>query len=228
MTVAARVVTLNFLIESILWFYFSVWLPSGKELDSLRAIFRRFPWAKNVEGPSRGSKVAWSKVIQAKSEGGLGLIDPQVKARCLHAQWVVRALGPGNSPWAGMLLHRLQRCRPSPSGPQHLCFLLSDSPRMVRGSSLWNSIWASFDEIRGQLVWKGPADRDEVLSLPLCHFASHWTAEYASLFSRPSTVQHLWQARLRCFGDCWLPKLDRWAGATYFVGCGLSARAAAS
>lgn len=161
-------------------------------------------------------------MVQPKAEGGLGLIDPMVKAKCLHAQWVLRALAPGAPPWAGMLLYRLQRCRPSPTGPAHLCFVMSDCPRMARGSNLWNSIWASFEDIRAHLSWMGPKTREEVFSLPLCHFAAHWNSEFAAVFSRPGFVQSLWQARLRCYGDCWLSELDRWAGAAYFVECGLS------
>lgn len=70
LTVAARVVVLNFLLEQILWYYFAVWMPSKKELDNLKNIFRRFLWAKNVEGPGHSSKVAWEKVIQEKRLGG--------------------------------------------------------------------------------------------------------------------------------------------------------------
>lgn len=150
-----------------------------------------------------------------------------VKARCLHAQWVVRALGPGSPPWHGLIMHRLQQCRGSATGPAHLCFVLSDSPRMVRGSNLWNSIWSSFEDIKAQLTWRGPATRDEVLAFPLCHFGSHWLPEFRAGFQRPAAAQQLWQAHLRCFGSCWSVEDGVWLGVADFRNRGLSPRLAA-
>lgn len=202
-------------------------MPSKTELDTLKNIFRHFLWAKNVEGSGHSSKVGWDKVIQDKSRGGLGLTDPALKAKCMHAQWILRAIGPGSPPWLGLVMHRLQQCRPSPTGPRHLCFILSDSPRMIRGSSLWNHMWASFDDIREQLEWHAPSSRAEVLALPLAHHSWHWREGAVQLFKRPGCVAKLWQQRLRCFGDCWLQDAERWLSVSELQGRGLPTQLAA-
>lgn len=81
---------------------------------------------------------------------------------------------------------------------------------MVKGSSLWNHAWASFDDIREQLEWQGPTTRAEVLALPLVHHSRHWQEGAVQLFRRPGCVARLWHNRIRCFGDCWVAEEERW------------------
>lgn len=108
---------LNFLIELKLWYLFAVWAPSVFDLNALRTMFRRFLWAKTVDGTGGGARVAWTKVIQGQENGGVGLTDPQIRTRCLHVQWLLKAMGPGAYPWKNFMLFRMQQCGPSPRGP---------------------------------------------------------------------------------------------------------------
>lgn len=65
-----------------------------------------------------------------------------------------------------------------------------------------------------------------MLALPLVHHARHWQGEAVQLFKRPACVSKLWQQRLRCFGDCWLPEEERWASPLELQEWGLPVRLA--
>lgn len=226
LTLPARVEILNFLVESKLWYLFAIWAPSTSDITALRNMFRRFLWAKMVDSTGGGAHVAWHKVIQSKAHGGLGLTDPLTRTWCLHVQWILKAIGPGDYPWENFMLHRLQMCRPSPRGPRHICFLFSPSPRMVRGSPLWNSMWAAWESVKEQLVWTPPTSREQVLAMPLVHFPYPWLPPATEFLQRHGVVEQLWSNRLRAMGDCWHAEEERWYTTEELIGAGLSERIA--
>lgn len=96
-----------------------------------------------MDGGNHGAKVAWSKITLPKAEGGLGHIDPLVKAKAMHAQWLIRCLSPGAEPWKTMLRCRLDTISAVAGIEGSWIWALCDEPHFVglRSSSrLWRSI----------------------------------------------------------------------------------------
>lgn len=96
-SLATQVVLLNTILLAQLWYFLAIWVPTTKEYQAIKQTMCCFLWGKSWEEGSRGARVAWDKVVQAKEDGGLGVIDPMVKAKVLQAQWLLCSLAPGTS-----------------------------------------------------------------------------------------------------------------------------------
>ena len=72
---AGRVVVANSVLLASMWFIASVWLFSRSAITKVQSLIRNFLWGGKQASPTI-AKVAWNALIQPKSNGGLGLIDP--------------------------------------------------------------------------------------------------------------------------------------------------------
>jgi len=75
LSLAARVVIVNLVMLSTLWYFFSIWGGSTNVLTSIRASLRNYLWA-GIDEHTR-AWVRWDDCCANKSKGGLGLIDPK-------------------------------------------------------------------------------------------------------------------------------------------------------
>lgn len=107
-SLAARVVLLNSIQLAQLWYFLTIWIPTTKEYQALQQTMHCFMWGKSWDSGHRCSEVAWHKVVQAKLEGGLGVVDPALEAKALQAQWLLRSLTPGDEPWKGLVRYKLE------------------------------------------------------------------------------------------------------------------------
>lgn len=82
-----------------------------------------------------------------KSEGGLGIIDPVLKAKIFHGQWYLRSLARGAEPWKLLLRARIARIQAVPQSASdwrwlkiHLCQAY-EPPRECGGASGRAGCW---------------------------------------------------------------------------------------
>lgn len=193
-TLAARVVLLNTILMAQLWYFLAIWVPTTKEYQAICQTMRCFLWGKTWEEGAKGAKVSWNKVIQPKSEGRLGVIDPMAKAKALQTQWLLRSLTPGEEPWKPLVRFRLEQAAMTSGADKHWLWTLSESPSLSgpRGSSaLWQSIWRSWKEVRHQVFVREPVNCEEVLSLPACGVKGVWTTSGEGFFSSAKVVSEL-------------------------------------
>lgn len=97
---------------------------------------------------------------------------------------------------------------------------------MVRGSPLWNNVWAAWEAAKEVLVWVEPTSREQVLAMPLVHFPHPWQPQATEFLQRYAVVNQLWSNRLRALRDCWYEREARWYTVDEFMGYGLSNRIA--
>lgn len=131
--------------------------------------------------------MAWEKVVLPKSEGGLGVIDPALKAKVFHAQWYLRSLTPGSEPLKPLLRARMAMAQPVAGSASDWGWVMAESPSMpgIRTSSrLWRGIWAGWQLLRLHLKLKPPTCIDEVLVLPICGVSSIWSPDAERLCNR--------------------------------------------
>lgn len=107
-------------------------------------------------------KVAWSHLILPKTQGGLGLVDPQLKAVALQGQWILKAVSPSAFPWKGYILGRLQGLRAVKHGGTSVAHLLAAKPFLKEwmGSPIWRAIWQGWERLRSLLKFLPPTNRD--------------------------------------------------------------------
>lgn len=72
--------------------------------------------------------MAWNKITMPKAEGGLGVLDPLVKAKAMHAQWLIHCLLPGAEPWKVMLRCRLDAISAVSGGAGSWIWAMGDEP----------------------------------------------------------------------------------------------------
>jgi hypothetical protein len=68
----------------------------------LERISSQFVWATSAEGRAKKSLIAWSKILQPKEQGGLGLHPLMEQAKLLKIQNVSRLLDGWESKWSLM------------------------------------------------------------------------------------------------------------------------------
>ena len=81
---AGRVVMVNHLLVTM-WHSVACWMLDKACIKNIKAMVRGFLWSGRDHETTSG-KVAWSCLIKAKNQGGLGLVDPilgnRVELRC--------------------------------------------------------------------------------------------------------------------------------------------------
>jgi hypothetical protein len=116
-----------------------------KFIKQIQNLQRNFLWG----GPSKENKwplVAWNTLCQPKSQGGLGLKDPQVFSSTLAAKLWWRWIKTPSALWA-----RIWRNKYAPNIPiQSLIRAEGIRP----GSLIWNNAWRNHDLVQSQCFWE--------------------------------------------------------------------------
>ncbi len=172
LSLAGRVVVANNVLLASIWFVASSCMFSRSCLEQLRRLIRNFIWSGKDKDNAR-AKVAWKTLIQPKSKGGLGLIDPWQQSKALLSKFVVRSLRPDVGPWSLFLQECLQCCALCTGGPwkkdtRWFCEQSSRIPRFEGNVyKLINGILQSWREIREALMQLPPAPNEEQMRQPL-------------------------------------------------------------
>lgn len=117
LSLPARVLAINHILTATLWYFTFVWTPTEQDLRRLKTIITNFLWAKGVDEEKAAQKVSWSHLTQSKKEGGLGLVDPVLKTKVLHGQWILKAQSPTDYLWKAFMLDRLEQTIGVPGRP---------------------------------------------------------------------------------------------------------------
>ena len=88
----------NSVLVATVWYILSCWIFNKSCINQIQRLIR--------VGYST-TKVAWDVIIQPRSVGGLGIVDPIDKIRALLGKLVVRGLLPGNELWKNLLRERI-------------------------------------------------------------------------------------------------------------------------
>ena len=105
LSLAGRVVVVNYVLLSTLWYVLSSWCFFRSCLNQVQRLIRCFLWSGKKEGNIR-SKVAWKTIIPSISKGGLGVIDPQQQCHAFLGKFIVRSLLPWAGSWSNFLHQR--------------------------------------------------------------------------------------------------------------------------
>ena len=112
---AGRVIVVNHVLLSSLWYIMSCWSFSRSCMGQLQRLIRNYLWSGN-DGSHARAKVSWSTIVKPLDQGGLGIVDPLQQSKALMAKLVIRGLLPGSEPWKQLLFYELQRFCPKTGG----------------------------------------------------------------------------------------------------------------
>ena len=99
---AGRVIVVNHVLLSSLWYIMSCWSFSRSCMGQLQRLIRNYLWSGN-DGSHARAKVSWSTIVKPLDQGGLGIVDPLQQSKALMAKLVIRGLLPGSEPWKQLL-----------------------------------------------------------------------------------------------------------------------------
>lgn len=112
LSLAGRALVVNQVLLASAWFIASCWMVHSGVMSQLRRLVRNFLWAGSDGTWDTVARVSWSTVIRTREDGGLGIIDPELKSGALVAKFIVRGLFPGNEPWKSFLRSAILECTP--------------------------------------------------------------------------------------------------------------------
>ena len=105
LSLAGRVVVVNHILLATMWHLVACWVLDKTCIKNIKAMVRGFLWSGR-DHERASAKVAWSCLIKAKNQGGLGLVDPTHQSKALLGKLLVRSLQPGLELWKMLLRDR--------------------------------------------------------------------------------------------------------------------------
>ena len=82
----------NQVLLATAWDVASCWCFSRSCVAQLRRLVRKFLWSGSDGSSTSRARVAWQTVILPQTEGGLGIIDPELQSQALLGKLVIRGL----------------------------------------------------------------------------------------------------------------------------------------
>ncbi|MCO5549154.1 hypothetical protein L7F22_002620 [Adiantum nelumboides] len=137
LSLAGRALVANQVLLASAWYVASCWTLHGGVMRQLRRLIRNFLY-EGLDGThDTRARVRWSTVIMPTSQGGLGIIDPEMQSRALLTKLIVRGLFPGNEPCKMLLQSDLATVTPTYGvrdghiWTRGMRFLFIDAPRKL-------------------------------------------------------------------------------------------------
>ncbi|MCO5581971.1 hypothetical protein L7F22_035860 [Adiantum nelumboides] len=103
LSMAGRALVTNQVLLASAWYVASCWTMHGGVMLQLRRLIRNFLFGGSDGSLDTQARVRWSTCTLPTSQGGLGIIDPEMQSRALLTKLIVRGLFPGNEPWKMLL-----------------------------------------------------------------------------------------------------------------------------
>ncbi|GBG91438.1 hypothetical protein CBR_g52393 [Chara braunii] len=95
-------------VLSTMWYAGAIHMPKRRVFRQLRAAVHRYLWAGDVEAESVIPRVAWSKLTQPRSQGGLGILDPELQMTALQLRNLLWFLvGTTGTAWKSLTAQHL-------------------------------------------------------------------------------------------------------------------------
>ncbi|MCO5586639.1 hypothetical protein L7F22_040580 [Adiantum nelumboides] len=120
------------------------------------------------------ARVRWSTVVMPTSQGGLGIIDPEMQSRALLTKLIVRGFFAGNEPWKMLLQSDLDTVTPTYGvRDDHIWtpgmrFMFTDAPvRRDRVSPFVRSLLQIWNSMKKGLIRRSPRCKEEIERQPL-------------------------------------------------------------
>ena len=174
LSLASRVVIVNSVLLSTLWFFVSIWGGSLTVLRKIRSTLANYLWSGTpVRAPAR---VPWADCTLPKTAGGLGLIDPEIGLTALLGKWIIHAFESGETNLQQLLQHRLTSITPTRGGGRWMPSLHWPMIHQFldpKGSPIWNKILHAWRRLVRESHIRPPSNTHEVLSTSLL-WASHY------------------------------------------------------
>lgn len=213
LSLAGRIIVLNMILESILWYFLFVWAPSDADKKRLKSVILGYLWNSPAERTVTHNKVTWEHLVLPVSQGGAGLVDPFVKAVALHGQWIVKAISPTPYPWKNYILHKLYRTQTWTDGQAGLCWITADDAQISeteQKSVLVSAIWRSWQVVKGLLVHKKPDSREEASSVALKGSKGWWKHPWRSKVNISNSLFIMEEKGFFFAGQAWNWHEGRW------------------
>lgn len=161
LTLAARIMVANCLIQSCLWYMLYMWAGDSKFLALLQRKVDLFIWG----GRSRVSKAVASL---PKSEGGIGLICIADQHRAITGSLMLWVARPDDHPLRAILQQHVRHLSWKRWGLNDLSWLVSPCGQLQgKGSATWNSICRTWCGLKKLIGATKPVNVEEWRSLPL-------------------------------------------------------------
>ncbi|EOY12746.1 Uncharacterized protein TCM_031281 [Theobroma cacao] len=146
LSMGGRLTLINSVLSSLPLFYLSIFRLPTMVKQKLEAIQRNFLWFGSSE-KKKIHYVNWSTVSNPKTQGGLGIIDLELKSRALLNKWLWRYANEPDRIWRQVVSAK-NKLKPD-------CLIPIDKPH--KPSSLWNHIMKPMDPANKyhELVTKG-------------------------------------------------------------------------
>ncbi|MCO5581462.1 hypothetical protein L7F22_035347 [Adiantum nelumboides] len=113
LSLVGRALVANQVLLASAWYVASCWTLHGGVMRQLRRLIRNFLYGGSNGTHDTCARVRWSTVILSTSQGGLGIIDPEMQSRALLTKLIVRGLFPSNEPWKMLLQSDLDTVTPT-------------------------------------------------------------------------------------------------------------------
>ena len=167
LSLAGKVVVMNHILLATMWHTVACGM-----LDKACIMVRGFLWSGR-DNEMASTKVAWSCLIKAKNQGGLGLVDPIHQSKALLGKLLVQSLQPGPELWKLLLRDRAELWCPRNGGPWKAkkWWLFSPSLKLKDPTSIEDrvarTIMRAWSSLREGLVLMQLKTMEEQLRQPL-------------------------------------------------------------
>ncbi|WRX10498.1 Reverse transcriptase zinc-binding domain - like 2 [Theobroma cacao] len=207
LSMGGRLTLINSVLSSLPLYYLSIMqLPSAvkKKLESIQ---RNFLWAGNGE-KKKIHFVNWTTVCKPKSQGGLGILDLELKNRALLSKWLWRYANEPDYLWR-IVVAAINKLNPSfmiPSGKvSNLSFLWKQiSKPLLPGNNYHNFVISGFGHSLGNgttiSFWNDAWLENSTLSVLFPRIHALAVDKKASIASLGQWINDKW---------CWDIKLRR-------------------
>ncbi|EOY07997.1 Uncharacterized protein TCM_022315 [Theobroma cacao] len=130
LSIGGRVALLRSVLSSLPIFYMSIFQIPKRVIKELEKIERRFLWCGS-EKKQKIHYIEWSKVCNYKENGGLGIINMEVKNRALLNKWLWRYGSEMGSLWREVIVKKVGG---------NLINLIPEMSANKRVSTVWKNI----------------------------------------------------------------------------------------
>ena len=133
-------------------------------ISRLRRLVHNYLWAGSDGSHNTRARVAWHTCILPRSQGGLGIIDPEMQSRALISKCIIQGLFPWNEPWKSFLRHAVLHSTPVGGGdwtPSYR-FIFSAAVLTPPRSFFLRSILGVWHALRRDIIHRVPVLVEEI------------------------------------------------------------------
>jgi len=145
LNLASRLILVKTVLQTMPTYLFSVLGAPKGVLKEIRALQRNFLWGSNQEKP-KWALVGWEKLCLPKSQGGLGLRDPDLLGVALRAKIWWRWISQTDTPWT-----RLWNRKYGPNWSPANLLRFNETPR---GSQIWSAALEGQKLVTDHAFWE--------------------------------------------------------------------------